>query len=141
MRRLPFILGSQRICSFSLGGLCNRIVSIGCVVYLARELNYRPVVFWDRGINKRNMVSFGNLFETAELPFELVEGFEARVTNATIVGRYRKLNLFEKVFLAPFHLAIKVQYGNQYGERIIRAFKGAVRNRSAVSLLPFPPPP
>ena len=75
MRRLPFTLGSRRINLFHPNaGLGNRLIPMGCAIHLAAELNHRPVVFWvpDRS---GGGASFGDLFETANLPFELMEGY------------------------------------------------------------------
>ena len=124
MRRLPFILGSRRIVNFGEGGLCNRIIPIGCVVYLARELNYRPVVF-GRPLGGGD---FGDLFETANLPFDLVEGIETRVTEDALKKRFPQgLNPFGKMVLKPIYLTIQIQYRN----RVIQPFRGAIRDRSS----------
>ena len=124
MRRLPFIFGSRRIVNFSKESLGNRIIPIGCTVYLARELNYRPVIFWV----PLSGASFGDLFETANLPFDLVEGIEARVTYEAVRKRFPQgLNPFGKLVLKPIYLAIQIQYKN----RVIRPFRGAIRDRSS----------
>ena len=86
MRRFPFTLGAKRVNFFNhSAGLGNCLIPLGCALYLAAELNYRPVVFWipDKAIGG---ASFGDLFETANLPFELVESPEARMTRAVLNG-------------------------------------------------------
>ena len=99
MRRLPLTLGSRRINFFSSArnGLGNQILPMGCTIHLAKELNYRPVVFWLRsGI--RDGAKFGDLFDTANLPFELVEGIEAKAMRVAIDGRLLGSNFLEKRF-------------------------------------------
>ena len=51
------------------------IIPMGCVQRLAVELNYRPVIFWTRDI-ETGKVRFADLFDTTNLPFELVENCE-----------------------------------------------------------------
>ena len=88
MRRLPFTLRDRSINIFNPNaGLGNCLIPMGCALNLAAELNYRPVVFW---IPNRNLgrANFGDLFETANLPFELVESLE------TIIMRHVLYNGF-----------------------------------------------
>ena len=92
-------------------------------MHLARELNYRPVVFWDRQAITAK-VNFESLFETAELPFELVEGFEAKVTIASM-DDYKGVKLVGKMFFNLMRPIIQVQYG----ERIIRPVGGSIRDK------------
>ena len=130
MGRLPFVLGSRTINYFSPDvGLTNFVVPMGCVVYLARELNYRPVVFWANGA-MAGYVNFSDLFETAELPFELVEGFEAKVTRAVINGFTWRTKPFYEILRKLIRPIIQVQYG----KRIIWAYKGAIRDKSIADL-------
>ena len=66
------------------------------------------------------------MFETANLPFDLVEGIESRVTGKTIRKKFPEgLNPFEKMVLKP----IQIQYRN----RVIRPVRGAIRDRSIAS--------
>ena len=98
MRRLPFTLGDRSINFFNPNaGLGNCLIPLGNVLHLAAELNYRPVVFWipDRSVGG---ASFGDLFETANLPFELVEGFEAEMTQLALTGSsFPSRNPFKKI--------------------------------------------
>ena len=111
MRRLPFTLGDRRINFFSGSvGLGNRLIPMGCTLHWAAELNYRPVVFWipDRFVGG---ASFGDLFETANLPFELVEGLEARITRFVLAkGSRLNLNPLERMGFRLLSLPIRFQY-------------------------------
>ena len=130
MGRLPFILRSRTINYFNPNvGLTNFIVPMGCVLYLARELNYRPVVFWTNDAMVGH-VNFSDLFETAELPFELVEGVEAKVTRAVMNGYPWGTKPFDKILFKLIRPAIQVQYG----KRIIKAFQGTIRDKSIADL-------
>ena len=83
---------------------------MGNVLHLAAELNYRPVVFW---ISDRSAggASFGDLFETANLPFELVEGLEASITRSVLTkGSRLNLNPLERMGFRLLSLPIRFQY-------------------------------
>ena len=60
---------------------------MGNVLSLASELNCRPVMFWTVS-PVLGGASFGDLFDTTDLPFELVEGCKASILN-TIIFRFR----------------------------------------------------
>ena len=137
MRRLPFTLGDRSINSFSSpAGISNRVIPIGCVLHLAAELNYRPVIFWvrDEIVGK---AGFGDLFETADLPFELVESVEAKVTRAVIDGYLMSANYFEIMFFRLFRPLILSRY--RKGVKLPLGTNAELvkfRDRSALSLDP-----
>ena len=85
MVRVPFTVGGQSVSLVTdfYGGIGNRITPMGCILSLAAELNYRPIVFWiaNEVVGGAN---FGDLFETTNLPFELVGGYEARIMSCAL---------------------------------------------------------
>ena len=111
MRRLPFTLGSRRLNFFKpAAGLGNCLIPMGNVLHLAAELNYRPVVFWISD-SSAGGASFGDLFETANLPFELVEGLEASITRSVLTkGSRLNLNPLERMGFRLLSLPIRFQY-------------------------------
>ena len=105
MVKVPFKVSGQSV-SFVTnfrGGIGNRIIPMGCTLSLAAELNYRPIVFW--AANKEvGGATFGDLFESTNLPFELVGGYEALIMSyalseyawargQTVRGKIRKKSL------------------------------------------------
>ena len=136
MRRLPFTLGSRRINLFHPNaGLGNRLIPMGCALHLGAELNHRPVIFWVPGKSVGG-ASFGDLFETANLPFELVEGIEASIVRSVLTkGSSLNLNPLERMVLRLFHSLVQIQYrkGNMLQIRTNEAnFK--FREKTALSL-------
>ena len=106
MRRLPFTLGNRRINFFSgSAGLGNRLIPMGCTLHLAAELNYAPVIFWIPDIAVGG-ASFGDLFETANLPFELVEGYEGRMMREILGGVTMGRNPLRKMGFKLYRLLI-----------------------------------
>ena len=112
MRRLPFTLGDRRIGFFnSNAGLSNNLIPLGCVLYLAAELNYRPVLFW-RPHRALGEVNFGDLFETANLPFELVRGFELEMLNYALAGyQSPSMNPLKRMVFRLFRPRVISLYG------------------------------
>ena len=93
MVRLPFIVGGRSV-SFATArgvGLGNRLIPIGCILSIAAELNYSPRIFWvpDKVVGG---ATFGDLFESTNLPFELVEGREARTMGAILFGNLARVS-------------------------------------------------
>ena len=114
MRRLPFTLGNRRINFFNpSAGLGNCLIPMGCVLHLAAELNYRPVFFW-LSYPDIGRADFGDLFETANLPFELVEGFEAEMTQLALTGfPFPSPNLLKRMVFRLFRSLVPYQYGKR----------------------------
>ena len=138
MRRLPFTLRDRSINLFNPNaGLGNRLIPMGCILHLATELNYRPVIFWvQEGVV--GGAGFGDLFETANLPFELVEGREASMMRHVLDnGFYLNLNPLERMGFRLFRpLVLSL---SQYRKSVrLRPGKGAglakFMNRSALDL-------
>ena len=82
MIRTPLIVRDQSL-NFvaSKWGMGNRIVPAGCALSLAKELNYHLVMFWPKSSETGN-ARFDDLFDTEDLPFEIVDGRKARVIRA-----------------------------------------------------------
>ena len=87
-------------------GLGNRIIPMGNVLSLASELGYRPRVFWTAA-PKLGGASFGDLFDTTDLPFELVEGCKASILGIPIFRYYGRRRA--AIFKIPRSL-IRLQY-------------------------------
>ena len=86
MARIPLIVPDQSLNFVAQKwGMGNRIIPIGCALNLASELNYKPVVFWSHDEDIGG-ASFKDLFESTNLPFELVEGREARIMRQLVFG-------------------------------------------------------
>ena len=143
MRRLPFILGNRRI-NFLNGGMVGsglgaRLIPMGCTLRLAAELNPRPrpVIVWvpDGAVSG---ASFGDLFETANLPFELMEGFEGRIMKYLLGGAppgrspliRMGFKLYRRLVLGPLGPYRKRTY------RAIRKEGYRIREKAALSLDP-----
>ena len=107
MRRFPFTFKGQSINFFNPNaGLGNRLIPMGCILHLATELNYRPVIFWvQEGVV--GGAGFGDLFEAANLPFELVEGREASIMRHILDnGFYLNFNSLERMGFRLFRTLI-----------------------------------
>ena len=99
MARVPFVVGDQSL-NFVVSdyGMGNRIVPLGCALSLAKELNYRLVTVWPKS-PKTGCVRFDDLFDTTNLPFEVVGGFEARFIRGLVVKRSSvRRNVSRKIF-------------------------------------------
>ena len=105
MARIPFIVGGQSVSCItdSFGGIGNRIIPMGCILSLATELNYSPIVFWPAS-KAVGGATFGDLFESTNLPFELKGGYEAQIMSDALFKFHRapasarkKLNLLRRL--------------------------------------------
>ena len=123
MIRIPLIARDQSL-SFIISrwGLGNRVIPVGCALSLAKELNYRLVVYWPANMafgNTRFNVRFDDLFDTTGLPFELVEGYEARIMRAvgsTLLWKDTPLLKIPLKFIG-FQYDRAIQY-SKYGKHI-----------------------
>ena len=67
---------------------------LGCALSLAKELNYRLVMVWPNRLKRTD-----DLFDTTNLPFEVVGGFEARFIRGLVVKRSSvRRNFSRKIF-------------------------------------------
>ena len=97
MGELPFTFGKRNIgCITYPYGLANRVLSIGSTLSMATECNYRPVVFWvaDKEVGE---LHFGDVFDTADLPFKYVDGYEARIIRFAFLSQTKKLIQPQKI--------------------------------------------
>ena len=97
MVRIPFIARKRSISFVTWPwGMANRILPMGCILSLAAELNYRSVMFWtpDDVVARAR---FGDLFDTTDLPFKLVEGYKARAIQFTHLRKDKPLSLRKKI--------------------------------------------
>ena len=85
---------------------------MGCTLGLASELNYKPVMFWepDKEVGRAN---FGDLFESTNLPFELVEGREARIMGASLFGDFTRIAPPKRMALRLLNSIVLPQYGKR----------------------------
>ena len=113
MYRIPFTVRKRSI-SFVTDrlGIGNRLIPMGCVLSLAAELNYSPMMIWtsDEIIGGAN---FEDLFEPTDLPFELVEGREARIMRAILFMHSSRLPPPKRISKRLRRLVLL-----QYGKRI-----------------------
>ena len=113
MGKFPFIVDGRSV-SFVTDrlGLGNRLIPMGCVLSLAAELNYNPIMFWtsDEIIGGAN---FGDLFESSNLPFKLIEGREARIMRAILFMNSSRLPPPKRISKQLRRLVLL-----QYGKRI-----------------------
>ena len=114
-------------------GLGNRIIPMGSVLSLAAELNYSPVMIWTPSETIGN-ASFGDLFDSTNLPFELVEGREARTIRTVLYGdslspvKRKGLKLLRTLVLPQYGKKIELPNKKSYFE---------FKNKVATDLLPF----
>ena len=111
MYRIPFIVRKRSI-SFaaSRNGLGNRVIPMGCILAMATELNYRPVIFWENA-EVVGGAQFKDLFDDTNLPFELVTGYEARVMGVTLFHKkYIPLSLPKRMITKLINLLVLNQY-------------------------------
>ena len=136
MRKIPFIVGERSI-SFVTDriGFGNRIIPMGCVLSLAAELNYSPRIFWtpDKVVGG---ATFGDLFESTNLPFELMEGREARTMGAIIFGRSARISRPKKIGLRLLRSLMLLQYDKRI-ELPDRKSHIEFRDKVAADLLSF----
>ena len=98
MGKIPFTV-NRRSVSFvtdHYGGIGNRVIPIGCVLSLANELNYRPVIFWMQA-PQSGWVRFDDLFDITNLPFELREGYESQIIGKALFRHFTTREIFKKV--------------------------------------------
>ena len=119
MARIPFTAGKQSVSFITdfQGGIGNRIIPMGCVLRLAAEMNYRPRVLWTAS-EVVGGATFGDLFETTNLPFELVGGYEARIMSFALCGypRARRRTVMLKIRRKGLHLLrhlLSLQYDKE----------------------------
>ena len=136
MVKLPFIVGGRSI-SFITGrvGLGNRIIPIGCALSLAAELNYSPRMLWIPG-RIVGRATFGDLFESTNLPFELVEGYEARVMGTILFGDPARMSSPRGVGLGLLRYLALLQYDKRVG-LLSRKNEIEFRDQLVTDLLPF----
>ena len=111
MGRIPLTVRERSISFITTRhGLGNRIIPIGCILSMATELNYRPVIFWtcDEVVGGAN---FKDLFDDTNLPFKLVEGWEPRIMG---INRSRKesspLKIPKRMILKLINSLVMSQY-------------------------------
>ena len=111
MVRVPFIVGGQSVSLITdhFGGIGNRIIPMGCILSLAAELNYRPIVFWPAS-KVVGGATFGDLFESTNLPFELREGYEAQIMSVALFESHRPLARARKKGLSLLRRLVSLQY-------------------------------
>ena len=115
MSRLPLTFDSPSIsCSTKPVGFANRLLSMSCVLSMAKELNYKPVMVW-RSDGIVGGVRFGDLFDTTDLPFKLVEGYQAQITRFAIRIQEKDSNAPQRILgslilkLLPYDKIIRIQ--------------------------------
>ena len=132
MSRLPFIVSKQKSVNLVIGrwGLGNRVLSMGCTLSLAKELNYSTTVLWPADIIVGG-VRFEDLFDTAELPFKLVEGYEAWLTGNIVFGHPKRGNPLKNVGFRILRSAILPQYDKQIDLKTVEAHGEYMKLQSA----------
>ena len=111
MYRIPFTVRKQSI-SFaaSRNGLGNRVIPMGCILGMATELNYRPVIFWESA-QVVGGAKFNDLFDDTNLPFELVTGYEAQIMGVTLFHKkHIPLSLPKRMITKLINLLVLNQY-------------------------------
>ena len=138
MAKVPFIVGGQSVSLVTdyFGGIGNRIIPMGCILSLATELNYSPIVFWPAS-KVVGGATFGDLFESTNLPFELREGCEASIMSIALFDSYRArkfaLSPAKKMSLILLRRLISLQY-----DKIINHEAGrAIVDQTTTDLLSF----
>ena len=101
----------QRSISYvtSPSGLGNRVIPMGNAISLASELNYRPVMFWT-AVPELGGARFGDLFDTTDLPFELVEKYKASMLGITIFRNYEGRSYTTRAIFKILRPLIRLQY-------------------------------
>ena len=91
----------------------------GCALSLAKELNYRLVMVWPKS-PETGCVRFDDLFDTANLPFEIVDGYEAQILRRVIRAITKNPPVKRKFPRNLFGIALKsmgFQYDKIYRDR------------------------
>ena len=109
---------------------------MGCILSLATELNYSPIVFWPAS-KVVGGATFGDLFESTNLPFELREGCEASIMSIALFDSHRArkfaLSPAKKMSLILLRRLISLQY-----DKIINHEAGrAIVDQTTTDLLSF----
>ena len=115
MNRIPFTVRKRSI-SFaaSRNGLGNRVIPMGCILGMATDLNYHPVMFWESA-EVVGGAKFKDLFDDTNLPFELVDDYEARIMGVTLFHKkHIPLSLPKRMITKVTNLLVM----NQYDKRI-----------------------
>ena len=136
MYRIPFTVRKRSISFVPVRyGLGNRLIPMGCAFGLATEMNYSPIMFWepDKEVGR---AGFGDLFESTNLPFELVEGYEARIMGAFLFGDSARISPPKRMGLRLLRSLILPQYGKKM-EFPDGKSEAEFRDRIATDLLPF----
>ena len=99
---LKFGTRSVTLVTYPGSGLGNRILSLGCLLSLASELDYKPTLFWSQD-KIIGWARFEDLFDTTDLPFKLVQGYRSAFMRANVaqipgISR-RRWNLRQKIIL------------------------------------------
>ena len=148
MVRVPFKVAGQSVNLVTdfRGGIGARLIPTGCVLGLAAELNYRPVVFWPATKTVGGAV-FGDLFESTNLPFELVGGYEAKIMSFALYQYHRALlRTVGKRSLGLLSRLVSLQYDkgittvgkpNIHNKTFHMMQPSEVRAQAATDLLPF----
>ena len=137
MARVPFIVRDQSL-NFVVQewGMGNRIIPMGCALSLASEFNYRPVMFWASN-EAIGGASFGDLFESTNLPFELVKGRETRIMRAILFGNLRVAHTFKRMGLKLLRPFILLQYSKRIEVENMKNQLDEFRDKVATDLLSF----
>ena len=97
MGRFPFAFGKRSISYITWPwGLANRVLPIGCTLSLAKQFNYKPMVVWtsDDVVAK---AYFRDLFDTANLPFTLIEGYQAWTIRFASLSQEKNLSVPKRI--------------------------------------------
>ena len=126
----------QRSISYvtSPSGLGNRVIPMGNAISLASELNYRPVMFWT-AVPELGGARFGDLFDTTDLPFGLVEKYKASILGITIFRNYEGQSYTTRAIFKILRPLIRLQY-----DRIIQPSaqeRQRLMNKPATDLLAY----
>ena len=136
--RVPFIVGGQSVSLVTdhFGGIGNRIIPMGCILSLAAELNYSPIVFWPAS-KVVGGATFGDLFESTNLPFELVGGCEAQIMSIALFDSHRA----RKHALSPAKerslILLRRLISLQYDKTLSHKSCLAIRDQAATDLRSF----
>ena len=120
MAKIPFIVRprSVSLVTDDFGGIGNRVIPMGCVLSLAAELNYRPVIFWMQA-PQTGWARFSDLFDATNLPFDLREGYEAQFMGKAIFRHFRRREIHKraifKLIISQYDTKLRVLHlGPQY---------------------------
>ena len=80
---LKFGTRSVTLVTYPGSGLGNRILSLGCLLGLAAELDYKPTLFWSQD-KIMGWARFEDLFDTTDLPFKIVQGYRSKIMRVNV---------------------------------------------------------